>query len=259
MDENKGVSIGQQLGQAVHRGPFALVLKNVGRMLTIITSGCDIYSRLWCVYELFIASQKGVNVKLCPFIDEDALKYGRLEEDECIAKAGVRVNSDAARCGNPSNPIINADELAIRETIEQLDGRFRSVDEAVEFFRFLYLIQYPTGKIKRCKTLARDKIKVAIELILSRLPFHEQTMKYDTFVQHQLSKNQGFHIMDRNKHDDHFHSCHYIVSDSSDTKIETFAAWCNYLKKRAKKQAKKQAKKSLQILKLRHSSHGVIT
>jgi len=237
MDESKGVTISQQLGPVPERSPFAMVLKNVDLMLLIITSGCDIYSRLWCVYELFIASEKGVDVKLRPFISEDYLKYGYLQRDECIANAGVRVNSEAARCGNPSNPVRNADEVAIRETIEQSDGMFRSVDEAVEFFRFLYLIDYPTEKIEHYLTSARDKIKVAIELILSRLPFREQTMEYDAFVQHQLSENQGFHIMERPDNFDEYENnqtnYHYIITVFF-KKIETFAAWCNYLKEQAK-------------------------
>jgi len=174
-NNDKILSIGDQLGAEVERGPFAVVLKHVTLMLAIITTGCDIYLRLWCVYELFIASKNRVDVRLCPYIDASDLQYGLLKYDECIAKAGERVNSKEARCGNPES-VPNEDELTLRKTVEQSDGRFRSVDVAVELFRFLYLVQYPTEKIEYRKTSARDTIKGAIEIIFSRLPFYEQKL-----------------------------------------------------------------------------------
>ena len=49
-DPDEGPTIGDQLGSDPEFGPFATVLKEVkeqGLMLAVLTSGCDIYTRLW--------------------------------------------------------------------------------------------------------------------------------------------------------------------------------------------------------------------
>ena len=46
-DPSKGVTIGQQLGTNPEAGPFATVLKGADLMLAVLTSVCDIYTRLW--------------------------------------------------------------------------------------------------------------------------------------------------------------------------------------------------------------------
>merc|ERR1712232_1385444 len=98
-DEEKGVTISEQIGPSPEHGPFATVLQVVDQMLAVITSQCNIYTRLWCVYELFIASNFGVPVTLRPFIRDDDLKWGDLHEDVCIANIGDKIDSETARCG----------------------------------------------------------------------------------------------------------------------------------------------------------------
>merc|ERR1739848_325532 len=139
----KGVTISEQNGPSLDHGAFATVLQVVDKMLAVIKSQCTIYTRLWCIYELFIASNVGVPVTLCPFIRGDYLKFGWLHEDVCIVKIGEKIYSQTARCGNPNN-LPNKDEIAIRETINQTKDKFRSVDEAVELIRLFYLLHYPT-------------------------------------------------------------------------------------------------------------------
>ena len=49
------VTIAEQLGKDPQHGPFATVLRQAECMVAIITAQCDIYTRMWCVYEMFIA------------------------------------------------------------------------------------------------------------------------------------------------------------------------------------------------------------
>merc|ERR1712025_590865 len=103
-----------------------------------------------------------------------------------------------ARCGNPKNPKMNNDEIGIRKMIDQSKNKFRSVDEAVELIRLIYLLHYPTGEIVYRVTSARDTIKDAIETVLTRLPlFCDRIMKYDEFVRDQLSTHPGFELLER--------------------------------------------------------------
>ena len=59
-----GPTIAQQLGPDPSHGPFATVLRAADVMPAVITSSCDIYTRLWRVYEMFFVIQLGVTVKL---------------------------------------------------------------------------------------------------------------------------------------------------------------------------------------------------
>ena len=59
---SKGVTITEQLGSDPKFGVFATVLKISESMLVIPTNGCNMFTRLWCVYDTFFATQNGVRV-----------------------------------------------------------------------------------------------------------------------------------------------------------------------------------------------------
>lgn len=70
-----------------------------GRMLVVPNRECDVYSRLWCVYEIFVASNLGVSVQLA----------------RTLARAG-RVSSRSATCAFAD------DEARIKVAIVQAFG-----------------------------------------------------------------------------------------------------------------------------------------
>lgn len=192
-DESKGVTIKQQLGDDPKCGPFATVLNHVHHMMAVLTNACDIYTRLWCAYEMFIAIQYKVRVNLCPHINPDDLYMGRTDKDICVAEAKEAVVSREARCGHPDNPV-NDDEIAIRKEIESTFGKFDEVDRTIEIIRLKYLVNYPLQLGCR-KTTARDHIKDAIEAILDRLPDNTDLMSLDEFLLKEEHKSHpGFQM-----------------------------------------------------------------
>jgi len=79
-----------------------------GRMVVVPNNNEDVYSRLWCVYEIFVARTLGVAVTVAP----------------TLATAG-RGSSRDARCSNLE------DDQRIRREIERRPGGYRAIDYAV--------------------------------------------------------------------------------------------------------------------------------
>jgi len=137
------VSIAAQLGTDVNRGPFATVLKQSHMMIAVITEAANICERMWCVLEIFVAVQVGTPVRLTAtremsgffgsdqILNDAAIKYGK-----------ARCHSEAARCGNPSQPM-NDDERSIRALIESTEGGYDAIDSAVEWVKAMYLASDP--------------------------------------------------------------------------------------------------------------------
>merc|ERR1740124_1688175 len=178
------ITIGEQLGLDPETGPFATVLKSVSLMIAVVTHVCDINTRLWCVYEMHFAISHGVPVKLCAYISYTDLVLGRLDKDTCIASAKTSVNSSAARCGKPKEPV-SADEIAIRKVIGKSGNGFNRVNQSVENIRLSYLAKYP---INRCQSSYGDKsgairkIKEAIESIIPRMSLSNDLKTYDQYL-----------------------------------------------------------------------------
>jgi len=55
---NQNASIGDELGGSIMESPFAQVLKDVPRMLVVYNQGLDLYSRVWCVLEMYIGVKR---------------------------------------------------------------------------------------------------------------------------------------------------------------------------------------------------------
>jgi len=121
-EDNTGPSIEEQLGPDVRAGPFAEVIAQLkpagrladwsngwlarpqGRMLVVTCEECDLFSRLWCVWEAYTALSLRVPVT--------------------FAGRGQVFGTDApssrfARCGDPRKSM-NEDERKIRKAIESL-------------------------------------------------------------------------------------------------------------------------------------------
>jgi len=226
---DKGVTIGKQLGSDPKFGPFATVLRCAELMLAVLTHECDIYTRLWCVYELFFAVTNDVNVRLAPHITENNVMWGHLEKDICISEAKNRVKSVDARCGRPGSEM-NDDELAIRKEISSTAGEFTHVDEVVEQIRLVHLLSYPMEKVECNKNSARDNIKDAIESIIPCFASNTELKSFDNFLAEKLLAYPGFKRDKIKRVDVEYDSSDhdYIISDGV-TKHDVFKEWCSIL------------------------------
>jgi len=138
-EDMPSITISKQLGPSIENGPFATVLKQATNMIAVFTPAVDIYTRMWCVFEIFMAVKSGVNVQFV------ALSYQYLSGMENIydaifehgKKASPSVN---ARCGNPSKPI-NSDEKKIRKLIQAFPGKFDTIDSVIEWCKASYHIR----------------------------------------------------------------------------------------------------------------------
>merc|ERR1740124_1116569 len=163
------IMIGEQLRPDPETGPFATVLKSVNVMLAVVTHVCDINTRLWCVYEMHFAVCQGVSVKLCAYMSQEDLNWGRVHKDVCVASAELSVNSSAARCGKPGQSQ-SPDEIMIRKVIGKSVNGFNGINKSVEIIRLSYLAKYPMHNIDPINKLeAIRKLKEAIEYIIPRI------------------------------------------------------------------------------------------
>lgn len=124
------VTIEQQLGPHPSTGPFATVLKQADVMLAVLTGQCNIYTRMWCVLEMFTALQLGLPVRIAQYMRP----YSQDVNMPFLHQCATAVDSAAARCGNPANTP-NSDEIMIRQMIEAMPGGFLAVDHAIEASR----------------------------------------------------------------------------------------------------------------------------
>merc|ERR1740124_282734 len=161
--EGDSPTIGEQLGDDPEYGPFATVLKDAVCMIAVVTAICDIYTRLWCVYELFVAQELKVPVQLCPFINDDQEKYGHLLDDVCIYNLESTIDSESAYCS------YIPDKECIHKEIKASSGGFKAINNGVEMIRLNYLLDYPIQNTKRTSYTTEsdeDFFKVFITFIL---------------------------------------------------------------------------------------------
>ena len=129
------VTIEKQLGPSPSSGPFATVLKQADAMIAILTDSCDIYTRLWCVYEIFVAITLSVPVSLSSFQEITSSGGGSdaMYSNTILDSSGKPVVTSAANCGNAS------DKTMILSEIEK-SGGFDLIDDTVMWSRIKALI-----------------------------------------------------------------------------------------------------------------------
>merc|ERR1712072_568388 len=100
-------------------------------MVSVTTRSCNLYTRMWCVYEMSFALRLGVKVVMsqCVHYSEDC---GFL--DTFSKQCKEPINSRLAKCGSPD------DEKLIRAEIESVHGGYDAVDVAVEVERIRTLL-----------------------------------------------------------------------------------------------------------------------
>mmetsp|Transcript_37301 Transcript_37301/g.90575 ORF Transcript_37301/g.90575 Transcript_37301/m.90575 type:complete len:189 (+) Transcript_37301:261-827(+) len=103
-------------------------------MLAIIPPECDIYSRLWCVYEIFVAMKLGVPVLLEAFVHFNG-QLGADRYDNALAETATEpVRTEFSRCG------YKPDADMIKKEIEK-EGGFHVIDDAVMWVRINSLVK----------------------------------------------------------------------------------------------------------------------
>eukprot|EP00747_Dinoflagellata_sp_TGD_P154358 gnl/TRDRNA2_/TRDRNA2_177494_c1_seq8.p1 gnl/TRDRNA2_/TRDRNA2_177494_c1~~gnl/TRDRNA2_/TRDRNA2_177494_c1_seq8.p1 ORF type:complete len:351 (-),score=58.32 gnl/TRDRNA2_/TRDRNA2_177494_c1_seq8:143-1195(-) len=143
-EDTPGVMIADQLGPDPKTGPFATVLRQASLMVALNTPLCDIYTRMWCILEMYIALQYDVPVEV-RYVSAKVNKchdgsFGSAEGSVLSNpfEGQLPVNCREARCGNPKLEM-NADEKMIRKTVESLPGGYKDIDHAVEGVRYTSL------------------------------------------------------------------------------------------------------------------------
>merc|ERR1719282_2022142 len=101
-------------------------------MVCVLSSTGNIYTRLWCLFEIFTAFQLGQDVRV-------ATRYRGFQYevfDNLFMRLCLEpINSRSAQCG------IFADEHAIRGAIEASPGSYNAVDHAIENVRLATLLK----------------------------------------------------------------------------------------------------------------------
>jgi hypothetical protein len=137
------VTIARQLGPDPLCGPFATVLKQATCMVAVVTESVDIYTRLWCTFEIFTAVELRVPVKLVSYMEQTG--YGG--QDHLLHHAALSrltsgpVDTRQSRCGNPALPM-NSDEIMIRALIEQIPGSYELLNRVIDWVGAMSLIEF---------------------------------------------------------------------------------------------------------------------
>jgi hypothetical protein len=144
-EDIENVTIQKQLGPSPSTGPFSTVLKQSERMLAVMTTSCDIYTRLWCVYEIYIAITLNVPVSLAAFNEVTTSGGGSdaMYNNAVLDSSGEPIHTKSAGCGN------ECDQTMIQNEIKKQAGGFDLVDDTVFWVRIKALIDDMPNAEKR--------------------------------------------------------------------------------------------------------------
>jgi len=117
--------------------PFGTIIAHIKTMVTVHTSTADLYSRLWCVYEVD-AAQSASHVTLIAALSNNyATEMIRMYElanscgmtaDQALTAAGLNVDTICAKAGNEHDI-----EMIWRKILSA--GGFQRLNEAILWFR----------------------------------------------------------------------------------------------------------------------------
>jgi len=139
-EDTPELTLERQMGSEAG-GPLTAVLGQVALLLCVLTTTCNIYTRLrpglivwgWCLFEIFTAVQLGVQVDVT---SRQSGRYGLgALEDALLKLCEEPIEADRAACGR------SVDEGAIREALRAVAGGQRAVDQAVEESRLAALVR----------------------------------------------------------------------------------------------------------------------
>lgn len=223
-DSERGVDIVEEKEKTLETAPFTTVLKEAEKLVVLSTQECDIFTRLWCNYEIYVATKLGTQVKLVPNsgYEDTAGGYGLKMAVEGIKNRADSINT---HCGVSEQP--NSDEIAIRKAIEASPGGFSAVDEAVERLRLSYLLEYPMDKIKFNKNATRDNVKKAILDLIPCFPSNTELKTFHDYLSKKLSTNPGL-VRIAMSYGTHNHS-YWVMNENRSVKIDVYEEWIKTL------------------------------
>lgn len=158
-------TITEQLGPNPEYGPVSTVLKGVDCLVAIVTKEYDIFTRIWCLYEISLAQKLNVNIKLSSIIHDINVKNGNLGRDDCIPNVDNPVDSKNAVCTE------ERDKEAIHTAIlSQSQNGFEEVNAIIEEIRLQYLLNYSAvQRVERNRKEAVELLASKISLIVERV------------------------------------------------------------------------------------------
>lgn len=109
-------------------------LQQATALLCVLTADCNVYARLWCLYEMHEASQMKLDIRVA----QRRRAWG-LADEVLLRLCADPVDSRSARCGPPGSAM-GEDEKALRARIEGLEGAFDTLDRAVDEVRLSALL-----------------------------------------------------------------------------------------------------------------------
>lgn len=130
------MTIKKQLGPSPSSGPFSTVLKQADRMVAIMTDSCDIYTRLWCVYEIFTAMTLNVPISLASYnnITTSGGSSDAMYTNVVLDSSSKEISTFSAECGDQYDK-----DMIQKEILEKVGG-FEVIDDAVMWVRIKALI-----------------------------------------------------------------------------------------------------------------------
>merc|ERR1712008_2696 len=126
-------------GQVMMKQPAVEVvmtaaLQQATALLCVLTADCNVYARLWCLYEMHEASRMRLDIRVA----QRRRAWG-LADEVLLALCADPVDSRSARCGPPGSAI-GDDEKALRAHIEGSEGDFDNLDRVVDEVRLSALL-----------------------------------------------------------------------------------------------------------------------
>jgi len=185
------VTIAKQLGPSPQAGPLATVLKQSEEMVAIMSKECDIYTRLWCVYEIFVAVQLNVPVSLLASNEHTGFDGSLSTNLNAVMDSTSKpFHTSEAKCG------WKVDQEMIEAEIENAGG-LDVIDDAVMWIRIKSLadmdsgsdetaMNVPIGSCSSSNIVARQNAGCANAIAVwekaktSRVSKFEKTMSFAT-------------------------------------------------------------------------------
>lgn len=130
------LTIEKQLGEDPKRGPFTVVLSQASKMLGIVTRSCDIYTRLWCVYEIYVAISYNVPINIVYTSEKQGDKtLGTVYLNAGLELSNVAIATEKAHCG------FERDAEMIRNEVKSLEGGFAFLNRSICWIKAMSLIE----------------------------------------------------------------------------------------------------------------------
>ncbi len=129
------VTVDKQLGPHPSTGPFATVLKQADKMVCVMTPESDIYTRLWCVYEMYVAVSFGVSVGMAYFSESKGWGgSGQIYSNSAMETANGIIKTIDAECS------WETDTETIQGEVKKLPRGFDLLNDVIYWIKVTSLV-----------------------------------------------------------------------------------------------------------------------